>query len=210
MKKILNGIIKENPTFVLILGLCSTLAVTTKFESSYIMGICMIIILTFSNTIVSIIKKLVPNNVRIPVYVLIIGTLVTIIEVILKKYMSDVYSILGIYLPLIVVNCIVLGRAISVASNSKITTSFLDGLGIGFGYLLSLMLIGFTRELLGTGRITIIDSLSSLTNYKIIINIFDDTLLANKLFITPAGAFLTLGIFMALFNYVKEKRRNLQ
>lgn len=201
MKTIFNGIKKENPVFVLLLGLCSTLAVTTKFENAYMMGLSMTIVLIFSNFIISIFKSFIPDNVRIPVYILIIGTFVTILEIILKKYVPNLYDVLGIYLPLIVVNCIVLGRAMSVASKESIKTSLLDGIGIGLGYTLALMLISAIREILGSGTLTIMDSISSITNVHIVFNFSKD--LANSIFISPAGAFLILGFLMAIFNWKK-------
>ena len=210
MKTILNGIIKENPVFVLLLGLCSTLAVTTNFEASIMMGICLTIVLTISNFIISVFKSFVPDNVKIPVYILIIGTIVTILESLLKKYLPDLYQILGIYLPLIVVNCIVLGRAMSVASKQSVKKSILDGIGVGMGYMFSLMLVSFFRELLGTGKITIIDSLSKITGSKIILNIFNSNeIFPINLFITPAGAFLTVGFLMAIFNYLQSRRKKI-
>lgn len=210
MKTILNGIIKENPVFVLLLGLCSTLAVTTNFEASIMMGICLTIVLTISNFIISVFKSFVPDNVKIPVYILIIGTIVTILESLLKKYLPDLYQILGIYLPLIVVNCIVLGRAMSVASKQSVKKSILDGIGVGMGYMFSLMLVSFFRELLGTGKITIIDSLSKITGSKIILNIFNSNeIFPINLFITPAGAFLTVGFLMAIFNYLQNRRKKI-
>ena len=148
MKKLFNSIIKENPTFVLLLGLCPALAVTTKFENAYLMGICVLFILLVSNTIISIIKKLIPENVKIPCYILIIGTTVTITEIILKKYIPDLYNALGIYLPLIVVNCIVLGRALLVASKESVKNTILDSLGIGIGFTLAISLIALIREIL--------------------------------------------------------------
>ena len=123
MKIIKNGIFKENPTLVLLLGLCPALAVTTKVENAYIMGLCVLVILLFSNTIISIIKKLIPKSVEIPVYILIIATFVTIVEMLLKKYVPTLYEVLGIYLPLITVNCIVLGRALNIASKENVKST---------------------------------------------------------------------------------------
>lgn len=200
----MNKIIKENPTFVLMLGMCPALAVTTKLESAYLMGICVMIILIFSNTVISIIRKLIPDNVRIPCYILIIGTFVTIMEVLLKKYVNNLYEVLGIYLPLIVVNCIVLGRALSVASKENVKNSIIDAIAIGIGFTLSLSLIGLIRELLGTGSITLMDSTSSLTNVHLVLNVFKDgTLLPMNFLIKPAGSFLVMGLLMALFNKIR-------
>lgn len=207
MKTVLNGIKEENPVFVLLLGLCSTLAVTTKFENAYMMGLCLTIVLVFSNLVISCIKSLVPNNVRIPVYILIIGTFVTIIEIILKNYIPTLYNVLGIYLPLIVVNCIVLGRAMNVASKESVLKSTLDGIGIGLGYTLALMLVAAIREILGTGIITLMDSVSSITGYIAIYRIIpENSLFPLSIFTSPAGAFLTLGFLMGLFNYLKNKK----
>ena len=166
MKKIINGILFENPIFVSTLGLCSALAVTNKVENALVMGICVLIVLVLSNLIISIIKKLVPENVKIPVYIIIIATIVTIIEVLMKKHLPKLYEILGIYLPLIVVNCIILGRAISVASKEKVHTSVLDGIGVGLGYTFALIIISLIREVLGTNTITIMDNLSTITGFK--------------------------------------------
>ena len=149
MKTILNGIVKENAIFVLSLGLCSALAVTTTVENAYLMGLCVLIVLIFSNLVISLIKKLVPDNVRIPVYIIIVGTFVVVLELLLQKFIPVLYSALGIYLPLIVVNCIVLGRALSVASKENIGKSVLDGVGVGLGYTFSITLIALIRELLG-------------------------------------------------------------
>ena len=208
MKTIINGIIKENPTFVLLLGLCPTLAVTNKFESSYIMGFCVLVVLLFSNFVISIIKKLIPESVRIPVYILIIGTFVTIVELLLKEYVPTLHKALGIYLPLIVVNCIVLGRALTVASKKSVGQSILDAIGIGVGFTLALSLIGFIREVFGTNTITIIDGLSGVTGISKLqyTNIFNISLLPINILATPPGAFLTLGLLVGIFNYIRNKK----
>ncbi len=209
MKTILNGIINENPILVLLLGLCSTLAVTTNFENAYIMGICVIIILTFSNITVSLIRKLVPKNVEVPVYILIISTFVTILEILLEHYTPALYKVLGIYLPLIVVNCIVLGRALSVASKTNVRTSFLDAVGIGLGYTLILMLIAAFREIFGNNTITFMNSISNITGYKLIYKVFpDNNLIPFNILIKPAGAFLTLGFLLFLFNLIKGGKKD--
>lgn len=204
MKKFLKGIIDENPIFVLALGLCPTLAITTKFENAYIMGLCVLLILLFSNIVVSLIRKIVPDNVKIPVFILIIGTFVTIVEILLQKFVPTLYSVLGIYLPLIVVNCIVLGRALTVASKSKLLVSIVDALKIGIGYALAIMVIALVREVLGTNTITLMDSISSLTGYKAVYKILPDMVIfPMNILVTPAGAFLTLGILLAVFKKIK-------
>lgn len=205
MKKIFNTMIKENPLFVLMLGLCPSLAVTTNFESSYMMGICFLIILVLSNVTISMIKKLVPDNVRIPVYILIIGTFVTILEILLNNYLPKLYEQLGVYLSLIVVNCIVLGRALSVASKNKVLYTLKDSIGIGLGFTFSLMIIGALREILGTNTITLMESLSSITGYRAVYKVYPDmSLLPNPIFTSSSGAFLTLGLLLALFNKFKK------
>lgn len=207
MKIIWNGIVRENPVFVLMLGLCSALAVTTTFEQSFMMGICVLIILTISNTIISFIRSLVPENVQTPVYIVLIGTLVTILEILLKTYVPTLYESFGIYLSLIVVNCIVLGRAIQVASKNKVWKSFLDGIGIGLGYTLALMSLGAIREILGNNTITIMDKISSITGYRAIYHIFpENDVLPIDFLITPAGAFMTLGLLLAFFQYLQNKK----
>lgn len=202
MKTIKNGMIHENPVFVLLLGLCSTLAITTKFENAYLMGICVTLVLILSNFIVSLIRKWIPSSVKTPVYILIIATLVTIIELLLRYYVRDVYDIFGIYLPLIVVNCIILGRALAIASKSSIKKSVLDGIGIGLGYTFALMIIACIREVLGNNTITLMDSISSLTGYRAIYRVFpQNDFVPMSFLISPAGAFLTLGLLMAIFNH---------
>lgn len=206
MKTVLNGIIKENPTFVLLLGLCPALAVTTKVESAYLMGFCVLVVLLFSSLIVSIIKKLVPESVKLPVYILIVGTFVTIVEVLLKNYIPSLYEILGIYLPLIVVNCIVLGRILTVSSKEKIGYSLKDALGIALGFTLAITLIALFREVLGTGMITLMDATSKITGYTSIYQILPNTnILPISILVQPAGAFLTLGLLIPLFSYLKDR-----
>lgn len=203
MKTIINGIKKENPVFVLFLGLCPALAVTTKIENAYMMGFCVLTILLFSNLVVSLIKKLVPESVKIPVYILIIGTFVTIVELLLQKFVPSLYKALGIYLPLIVVNCIVLGRALSVASKENVGKSLLDALGVGLGYTFALILISLVREILGNNTITLMDSLSSLTGYRAIYKLPASNLFPIAFFGTPAGAFFTLGLLSGIINYIR-------
>ncbi len=209
MKIILNGIIKENPILVLLLGLCSTLAVTTNFENAYLMGICVITILIFSNVTVSLIRKIVPKNVEVPVYILIISTFVTILELLLEHYIKPLYDVLGIYLPLIVVNCIVLGRAISTASKKNVKTSFLDAIGIGLGYTFVLMIIALFREVIGNNTLTLIDSTSKLFGTKVVYRIFTpNNIFPINILVKPAGSFITLALLIALFNYLKGGKKN--
>lgn len=210
MKRILNGIIKENPIFVLLLGLCSTLAVTQTVENGYLMGICVLIVLLFSNLVVSIIKKLVNDDVRIPVYIMIIATFVTILEILLKNYIPSLYKALGIYLPLITVNCIVLGRAISVASKEKVIVSILDAIGVGIGYTLTITLIALIRELLATNTITLMSSISEFTGYMAVYkNVLPTSVIfPMNIFNMSAGAFITLAILIAIFNKIRGGKKD--
>ena len=209
MKTILNGMIKENSIFVLALGLCSSLAVTTTVEKSYMMGFCVLFVLLFSNFIISLLKKVIPESVKIPVYILIIGTFVTILSLLLEKFVPNLYSSLGVYLALITVNCIILGRAISFASKNTVGKSLLDAIGVGIGYLLALVVIGFVRELLGNNSITLMNDISSLTGYRLIFkNILPGPLFPISVFTSPAGAFITIGCLMALFNGIRRKHES--
>ncbi|MBQ1812474.1 MAG: electron transport complex subunit RsxE [Bacilli bacterium] len=200
MKKVLNYLFKENPVFVLVLGICSVLAVTTTFEKSYMMGIVVLIILVISNFLVSLIRKIVSEEIRIPAYIIIISTLVTLIEIILNKYSKPLYDAFGIYLPLIVVNCIILGRALAFASKNKVFDSIKDGFKSGIGYLIAISIIGFLRELFGNGTITIMNDISSITGYREIIHVFNNSVIPNKLFLTSGGAFILLGILIGIIN----------
>ncbi len=209
MRQILKIIKNDNPIFVLMLGLCSSLAVTTKVENAYLMGLSVFIVLLFSEIVSSLIKKIVPENVKIPVYIVIIGTFVTILEMVLKEYINPLYNALSIYLPLIVVNCIVLGRVLSVSSKSNVRTSIKDSIGISIGYTLALILISLFREVLGSNSITLIDSLSEITNFKLIFTVFPkNNLIPMNILASPAGAFIILGLLMALFKYVGGKHES--
>lgn len=192
-----NGIFAQNPTFRLVLGMCPTLAITTSAFNGLGMGIAATLVLICSNALVSLLRKVIPDKVRIPAYVLIIATLVTLLEMVLKKFVPTLYSALGIYLPLIVVNCIILARAEAFASSNKVGDSILDGLGMGLGFTLALTLIGFIRELLGNGTLGSLSfglSLVSASNYSL------------KFFVLPAGGFMTLGILMAAVNAITDYR----
>lgn len=187
---ILNGIIKENPTFVLMLGMCPTLATTTSATNGMMMGLATMIVLIFSNIIISLIKNITPDMVHIPVYIVVIATLVTIVQFSLAAYMPDVNKSLGLFIPLIVVNCIILGRAESFACKNNVLDSALDGVGIGLGFTLGLTLLGICRELLGNGTVFGLSILPS--EYSMLI------------FILPPGAFLTLGYIIAIINKFKK------
>ncbi|MBR6192303.1 MAG: electron transport complex subunit E [Prevotella sp.] len=187
---VMNGIIKENPTFVLMLGMCPTLATTTSATNGLMMGLATMAVLIFSNIIISAIKNLTPDMVHIPVYIVVIATLVTIVQFCLAAYLPEVNKSLGLFIPLIVVNCIILGRAESYAGKNNPLDSALDGIGIGLGFTLGLTLLGICRELLGNG--TVFD-------LRIIPEDF-----GMLLFILPPGAFMTLGFIIAIINRFKK------
>lgn len=188
-----NGIFAQNPTFRLVLGMCPTLAITTSAFNGLGMGLAATFILICSNALVSLLRKFIPDKVRIPAYVLIIATLVTLLEMILKKFVPTLYDALGIYLPLIVVNCIILARAEAFASTNKVGDSILDGLGMGLGFTLALTALGFVRELIGGGSFFNL-AIGALPQYAL------------KFFVMPAGGFLTLGLAMALVNALTDYR----
>ena len=184
------GFFKENPTFVLLLGMCPTLATTTSAINGLSMGLATLFVLVLSNIVISAIAPVVPDKVHIPVYIVVIATFVTILQFAMQAYTPDMYKTLGLFIPLIVVNCIVLGRAEAFASKNGIVDSALDGLGIGFGFTMALTVLGMVREILGSG---------SIFGWKFISG---DGLLV---FVMAPGAFLALGYLMVLFNRIAKK-----
>ena len=187
---IMNGIIKENPTFVLMLGMCPTLATTTSANNGMMMGLATMVVLIFSNIIISMIKKITPDMVHIPVYIVVIATLVTIVQFLLAAYLPDVNKSLGLFIPLIVVNCVILCSAESFASKKNVIDSALDGIGTGLGFTIGLTLLGICRELLGNGTVFGLERMPS--DYSML------------LFILPPGAFITLGYIIAVVNKFKK------
>ncbi len=184
------GFFKENPTFVLLLGLCPTLATTTSAINGMSMGLATLFVLVLSNMVISAIAPVVPDKVHIPVYIVVIATFVTILQFAMQAYTPDMYKTLGLFIPLIVVNCIVLGRAEAFACKNGIVDSALDGLGIGFGFTMSLTVLGLVREILGSG---------SAFGWKFISG---DGILV---FVMAPGAFIALGYLMVLFNKIAKK-----
>ena len=190
-KTLLNGIFKENPTFALVLGMCPTLATTTSAVNGMSMGLATMFVLVCSNVVISLLKNLIPDKVRIPAFIVVIATFVTIVEMLMKAYTPAIYDVLGLFIPLIVVNCIVLGRAEAFAAKNSVGMSALDGIGMGLGFTLSLTVIGIIRELLGTGAC-------------FGLNIYPDNY-GMLLFVLAPGAFIVLGLLMGLFQkYVKK------
>lgn len=202
LKIVSNGIFDQNPTFKLVLGMCPTLAITTSAFNGLGMGIAATLVLICSNALVSLLRKVIPDKVRIPAYVLIIATLVTLLEMVLKKFVPTLYSALGIYLPLIVVNCIILARAEAFASSNKVGDSILDGLGMGLGFTLALTLIGFIRELLGNGTIFA----GTLGSLSFGLSLRAAQKYSLKFFVLPAGGFMTLGLLMAAVNAITDSK----
>lgn len=187
---IYNGIVKENPTFVLTLGMCPTLATTTSAINGLSMGLATMAVLICTNTVIALIKDITPDKVRIPVFIVVIAAFVTILQMLMSAYAPDsINQSLGIFIPLIVVNCIVLGRAESFACKHTPAESMMDGLGIGLGFTLALTLLGMVREVLGAGSIFGLQLLPETTNLL--------------LFVLPPGAFITLGFLVAIFNRVR-------
>lgn len=180
----LDGVVRQNPTFRLVLGTCPTLALTTAAINGIGMGLSVTFVLICSNVFVSLLRKIIPDKIRIPAFVLIIATFVTIVQMVLKKFVPDLYDSLGVFLPLIVVNCIILARAESFASHNKVGYSALDGLFMGLGFTIALTLMGAFREILGNGTFFGI----KLWSFKI------------GFFSSAAGAFLTFGLFILMFN----------
>ncbi len=188
-ERLFNGIVKENPTFVLMLGMCPTLAVTTSAVNGVGMGLSTTLVLLFSNMLIAAFRKIIPDRVRIPAYIVIVATLVTIVQLLLQAYVPSIYSALGIYIPLIVVNCIILGRAESYASKNGVMVSTFDGIGMGLGFTLALTCIGLVREILGAGAI--FGRVIIPEDYHVAI------------FVLAPGAFFVLAALTALQNKLK-------
>lgn len=184
-----NGIIKENPTFVLMLGMCPTLATTTSAINGLSMGLATMFVLICANVVISLIKNLTPDMVRIPVFIVVIASFVTLLQMVMQAYLPGIYASLGLFIPLIVVNCIILGRAEGFASKNNAMASLMDGIGIGLGFTLGLTLLGICREFLGNGSIFGVTLLPETYNML--------------MFVLPPGAFITLGFLVAIINKIR-------
>ena len=188
-----NGIIRENPILVLLLGMCPTLATTSSAINGMSMGLATMFVLICSNAAISLLKNLIPDMVRIPAYIVVIAAFVTIIEMIMNAYVPALVDSLGIFLPLIVVNCIVLGRAEAFASRNSVTSSIFDGAGMGLGFTLSLTILGALRELMGTGKV-------------FSLNIYPEQF-GSLIFVLAPGAFIVLGYLIAVFNKLQNRAK---
>ncbi len=191
-KALFNGLIKENPTFVQMLGMCPTLAVTTCAINGLGMGLTTTAVLMLSNTVISLLRKVIPDRVRIPAYIVIVASLVTMVQLILEGFVPSLYKSLGIYIPLIVVNCIILGRAESFASKYPVLPSLFDGIGMGLGFTVGLTCIGTVRELLGAGQV-------------FGISVLPDSFQPITIMILAPGAFFVLSWLTALQNKIRNK-----
>ncbi|MCB5251602.1 MAG: electron transport complex subunit E [Candidatus Cloacimonadaceae bacterium] len=193
IKELSKGLIKENPIFVLVLGMCPTLAVTTSVVNALGMGFAATFVLLCSNIIISMIKNVTPSKIRIPVYIVVIASFVSIVDMVMAAYLPALHKNLGLFIPLIVVNCIILGRAEAFASKNNVIMSIADALGMGLGFTLSLSLVGSVREIIGAG---------TWLGFKVTPLTYDPMLVA----ILAPGAFISLGFLMALMNMLKEKK----
>ncbi len=192
IKEFTKGILKRNPVFILLLGLCPTLAVSTSVSNAVGMGAATTFVLVFSNLIVSLIRKFIPKKIRIPCFIVVIATFVTVVELVMQAYTYPLFLRLGIFIPLIVVNCIILGRAEAFASRNPVLLSLADGLGMGMGFTLSLLLLGTIREILGS---------NALLGYELVPGFRPAMIM-----ILPPGAFLTIGLLLGLFALIRSRR----
>lgn len=192
VERIYNGLLKENPTFVLTLGMCPTLAVTTSAMNGLGMGLTTMAVLALSNAFISLLRKVIPDKVRIPAFIVIIASFVTVMELLLEAFIPSLYDALGIYIPLIVVNCIILGRAESYASKNPVLPSFFDGIGMGLGFTFALTCIGAVREIIGAGQI-------------FGVTVMPSSYVPVSIFIMAPGAFFVLAMLTAIQNYIKIK-----
>jgi len=214
----LKGFIKENPIFVFLLGMCPALAVTATFETSLGMGLLVIFVLTSSNVVISMVRKFIPSDVRTPAFIVIIATFVTVVRMMTERYAPDLYDALGVFIPLIVVNCLILGRAEAFASKNKVVDSMIDGLGMGMGFTMALLIIGIIRELLATGSIMygvylpfFVTKEIYLFSFDWIIHLFNDGVnIADymlPMFSMAPGAFIALAMILAIIQHNRNQKQ---
>jgi len=194
MRELLNKIIKENPVFVLLLGMCPTLATSTSVTNAIGMGLSATAVLIGSNCVISAMKNVIPSKIRIASYIVIIASFVTMIQMFLEAYIPDLYKALGIYIPLIVVNCIILGRAEAFASKNSVGKSFMDGLGIGLGFTFALIILSSVREIIGSGSF-------------MGISLFGEGFQPAAMAILPPGGFIILGVILGVINIIKRREK---
>ncbi len=203
LKDFTKGLIKENPVFIIVLGLCPALGVSTKVVNSLGMGAGVIFVLLGSNIFVSLLKDFIPEKIRIPAYIVIIASFVTVVEMVMEAFIPALYDSLGVFVPLIVVNCIILGRAEAFANKNTVKASILDALGMGIGFTLALMLISLVREVFGLGTITLfpVGNFSGVIEIPVLVDA------PVRVFGLAAGALLVMGFLKALFNWIEDLRR---
>lgn len=194
LKTLTSGLIADNPIFVQLIGMCPTLGVTTSATNGFAMGLATTIVLLGSNVVVSALKKVIPDKIRIPSFVVIIATFVTVIGMMLKAFLPELDKTLGIFIPLIVVNCLILGRAEAFASKNSVSDSALDGIGMGLGFTLALTILGIVREILGSGSVFGVNILGAAYKPALIM-------------ILPPGAFFALGLIIGLINYMNKRKK---
>ena len=194
LERLYNGIVKENPTFILMLGMCPTLAVTTSAVNGFGMGVSTLAVLVVSNLVISLLRKVIPDEVRLPAYIVIVASLVTVVELLTEAYLPALYSALGIYIPLIVVNCIILGRAEAFASKNPPVLSAMDGIGMGLGFTMALTILGIIREILGNG---------SVFGFSLFPEGFQPAIMM----ILPPGGFIALGLVLGVIALIKRNRK---
>ena len=199
------GLFIENPIFVLLLGLCSALAITTTLTNAIGMGMAVICVLIMSNVIISLLRKIIPNEIRIPVFIVIIATLVKCVQMLMNAYTPALYESLGVFIPLIVVNCIILGRAESFASKNGVIDSLLDAIGMGLGYTFAVVVLSFFRELIGSGGLSLYNPFDA-SQVIFQFEFFKDYSIS--LFTQPAGAFITLGCILAFIQFLRVRKEN--
>lgn len=196
IKNLTKGLIKENPLFIQVLGTCPALATTTNAKNALGMGVAVIAVLVLSNIVISVIRKMVPNKIRIPIFIVVIASFVTMIDLLMHAFTYDLWKVLGIFIPLIVVNCVLMGRAEAFASKNGVIDSILDGIGMGGGYALALFIMGSIREILGNG---------SWLGLSILPQAFK-----MYIFILPPGAFITFGILIAVINAINLRKEKIE
>ena len=196
IERIVNGIVKENPTFVMLIGMCPTLAVTTSAINGIGMGLSTTLVLVFSNLLISLLRKIIPDSARVPAFIVVVASLVTIVQFLLQGYVPSLYASLGIYIPLIVVNCIILGRAESYASKNPVLPSIFDGIGMGLGFTVGLTCIGAVREIFGFQLLPLADAAAGKAGYTPL-----------TIFVLAPGAFFVLAMLIAIQNAFREAKR---
>ena len=209
-KNLKEGLIKSNPVFSLFLGLCSVLAVSTTLDNAIGMSVGVMFVLLLINIIVSLIKDITPNEIRIPVYIVIIASLTKSVDLLMAAYTPDLHSSLGTFIQLIAVNCIILGRAESFASKNSVKDSIIDAISMSLGFMLALVLISLTREILGTGGFVLSNPFTGVQIFSLGLSEGLEEMLSIGLFKAPAGAFITFALFSALFAYLKEDRKGVK